>query len=282
VIKKIILILLVVLISFGSIIFFYYKDKVFSEEILQLEILGPSDVKMGEEIEYTVKYKNNGNFILENAKIIFELPDNSLTEDSQTRFKKDLKDINPGTEDFIKFKGRLLGKEGDLKVVKAIISYSPYDLSVKYESEANFTSKIDSVNLSLDFDLPAIMERGKELSYSLIYNSKIDYPLENLSIKIDSPLGFSFKSSDPPSFDNLEWKLKTLSNNQGGKINIKGIISTESESPLVFRAILGMWQDGDFILIKEKSFSLQLTEPPIDENKIENDSILNGQTDFQG
>jgi len=66
----------------------------------------------------------------------------------------------------------------------------------------------------LDFDLPAIMERGKELSYSLIYNSKIDYPLENLSIKIDSALGFSFKSSDPPSFDNLEWKLKTLSNNQ--------------------------------------------------------------------
>src|SRR3989344_1322265 len=130
--KKIIFFILVIIIAAGFFGFWYYRDRVFSKEILRLEILGPESTKVGDEIEYTVKYKNNGNFALEQPKIIFELPENSLTEDSKTRLTQDLKDIYPGSEDFIKFKGRILGKDGDLKVAKATIYYTPHNLSLKF------------------------------------------------------------------------------------------------------------------------------------------------------
>lgn len=66
--KKIIFFLLIVI----GIIFavWLYQTGGFSKEILKLEILGPDNAEMGEEIEYTVKYKNNGNFVLQQPKLV--------------------------------------------------------------------------------------------------------------------------------------------------------------------------------------------------------------------
>src|SRR3989344_13313 len=220
--KKFIFIALLSLIVLSFVAFWYWRDAVFSKEILKLEILGPDSSKMGDEITYTVKYKNNGNFVLESPKIIFELPDNSLTEDSKRRIMQSLKDIYPGQEDSVQFKGRLLGKEGDLRVARAWLSYTPHNLSVRYESDTTLTTKIDSVPITLTYDITSKIEKGKEINYSINYFSNVDYPLENLSIKIDSVNGFDIKSSNPTSLDNSEWKIDTLSKGQGGRVTIKG------------------------------------------------------------
>lgn len=259
--KKIIFIILIVVVVIGSVGFLYYRGTIFSKEILKLEILSQDNVKMGDEIEYTVKYKNNGNFVLENPKLIFELPDNSLTEDSKIRFTQSLKDIYPGGEEFVKFKGRLLGKEGDLKVAKASLSYLPHNLSARYESNTTFTTKIISVPITLVFDLPSKVEKGKEINYSINYFSNIDYPLEHLSIKIDKLNGFDFKSADPSSLDGSEWKLDILNKAHGGKIKIKGAISADTGSHLNFNARLGMWQDGSFVIIKEANQDVEVIQP---------------------
>ena len=259
--KKFIFFILIIIIAVGFFGFWYYRDRVFSKEILRLEILGPESTKVGDEIEYTVKYKNNGNFALEQPKIIFELPENSLTEDSKTRITQGLKDIYPGDEQFVKFKARLLGKEGDLKVAHTWLSYIPKNLTARYESDTTFTTKIETVPITLDFDLPSKAEKGKEINYSINYFSNVDYPLENLSIKIDSVSGFDFEQSTPSSLDNIEWKLATLNKAQGGRINIKGRILADTGSRLDFSAKLGMWIDGQFVAIKEAGKEIEVIEP---------------------
>ncbi len=259
--KKIIFIVLVVIIAVGFFGFWYYRDTIFSKQILKLEILGPDTAKMGDEVVYTVKYKNNGNFVLESPKLIFKLPDNSLTEDGKTRLTQDLKDIYPGDEDFVQFKVRLLGKEGDLKVAHAWLSYIPKNLSARYESNTTFTTKIDAVPITLGFDLVGKVEKGKEIAYSINYFSNIDYPLENLSVKVDFVNGFNFESADPTSLDNSEWKLNTLNKAQGGRINIKGLINADTGNRLSFSAKLGMWQDGSFIVLKEANQDVEVINP---------------------
>lgn len=259
--KTIIFLILSGLIILGFIGFWYYREKVFSKEILKLEILSSDAVKMGEEIEYTIKYKNNGNFALEKPKLVFEMPQNSLTEDSKIRITKNLDDIYPGAENFVKFKARLLGKEGDLKVAKASISYTPRNLSARYESGTTFTSRIESVPMTLTFDLPLRVEKNKVMNYSVNYFSNIDYPLENLSVKADVPSGFNFVSSDPISLDHAEWQLDVLQKGQGGRINIKGSANNDAPDNLQFTAKLGMWQDGNFIVIKETVQEVQVIQP---------------------
>ena len=219
--KKIILILFIIILAVLA-AFLLYKGSMFSKEILKLEILGPDTAKIGDEIQYTVQYKNNGNFVLEQPKLTFELPDDSLTEDSKTVFIQNLNDIYPGDQESVTFKGRLLGKDGDLKTAKASLSYVPKNITATYESDTTFITKIDASPITLNFDLPTQTEQGKDLTYAINYFSNVDYPLENLSIKIDPTPGFDFTSADPASLDNAEWKLQTLNKAQGGRINITG------------------------------------------------------------
>lgn len=258
--KKIILILVgaIILILAGFII---YRGMMFSKELLKLEILGPEKAKMGEEIEYTVVYKNNGNFVLENPKLVFNLPENSLTEDDKLMFSQALDDIYPGAQNSIKFKARLLGKDGDLKTAKATLSYLPKNITATYESSTTFITKIDASPITLDFDLPTKAEQGKTLQFSINYFSNVDYPLENLSVKIDPVPGFEIKSSEPFSLDNQEWKLKTLNKAQGGRISITGKVSGDINHNLNFSASLGMWQSGRFIVIQQSTMEVQVIQP---------------------
>ena len=258
--KKIILILLgVVVLLFAA--FLFYRGGMFSKEILKFEILGPSTAKIGDEIEYAVQYKNNGNFVLEKAKLVFELPDNSLTEDGKTILTQNLKDIYPGDQESVKFKARLLGKDGDLKTAKASLSYVPKNITAPYESTTSLITKVDTSPITLDFDIPTKAEQGKALLYSINYFSNVDYPLENLSIKIDPTPGFDFVSSDPTSLDNSEWKLQTLNKAQGGRLNISGKVSANANQNLTFLASLGMWQNGNFIVIKQATADVQVIQP---------------------
>jgi len=261
--KYIIFTILFIIIVAGFIGFWNYRDKVFSKETLRLEILGPESAKAGDEIEYTVKYKNNGSFALQNPKLIFELPENTITEDSKIRFTEDLEDIYPGDEDFMKFKGTLIGKDNDLKVAKAWLSYTPKNLTARYGRDTTFTTKIETVPITIDFDLPSKAEKGKELSYSINYFSNIDYPLESLSIKIENVDGFNFVKSEPISLDNLEWKIPTLLKTQGGRIKITGLVTAEKGKQLNFVAKIGMRQQGQFVVIKEKNIFVDIIEPQI-------------------
>ena len=262
--KRIIFIFLIlVIIIIGFFGFWSYRNNIFSREVLKLEILGADTIKMGDEIEYTVKYKNNGNSVLQEPRLIFELPEYSLTEDGKTRFTQDLKDIYPGDEDFVKFKTRLLGSENNLALAKAWLSYMPKNLTVRFESYTTFSTKINYVPITLDFDLPSKVERGKEIKYSLNYFSNIDYPLENLSVKIDSITGFQLESSIPLSLDKSEWKIPTLNKAQGGRITVNGRITGDPGQSLNFGANLGMWRDGVFVLIKNTNKEVSIVEPLI-------------------
>ena len=233
----------------------------FSKEILKLEILGPDTAKIGDEIEYTVQYKNNGNFVLQKAKLTFELPDNSLTEDGKTLFMQTLNDIYPGDQEFVKFKARLLGKDGDLETAKASLSYIPENITATYESDATVVTKIDASPIVLNFGLPTTVAQGRDFNYTVSYSSNIDYPLENLSIKIDPTPGFDVVSSVPKSLDNLEWKLPILNNLQGGVLDITGKVSANSGQNLTFSASIGKWDSGDFIVMKQISATVLVVAP---------------------
>lgn len=259
--KTVAIVVLAVIVILGCIGFLMYRSAIFSKEVLRLEILGPATASVGEEIEYTVTYKNNGNFALESPKLVFELPDNSLTEDSKNRIVQDLPDLYPGQEKNAKFKARLLGKEGEAKLAQAVFSYTPHNLSVRYESDTTFTTTIANVPITLTYDLPSKAERGKEVTYSINYFSNVDYPLENLSIKLGQVDGFKFISSNPISLDSAEYKLSTLEKTKGGRVSIRGIVTSDQAESLHFSARLGMWIDGVFVTIKEVEQDVQVIQP---------------------
>lgn len=217
-----------------------------------MEILGPEQAELAQEIEYTVKYKNNGNVRLEVAQLVFELPEYSLLGEGE-KIKKEitLEDIYPGQEQTFSFKARLLGKEGDLKKAQAWLSYRPKNLQARYESTTSFTTQVKSVPLTLEFDLPSKIDSGKEINFNLNYFSNTNYPLTDLGIKIDYPGDFEFLSSRPKVLDKAEFDIGLLNRAEGGRIQITGNLNGEINEQKQFKAQLGAWQNGEFVVLKE-------------------------------
>jgi len=136
--KKFIFIVIILGLAVGMVGFWHWNRNSYSKEILKLEILGPEQVSISQEIEYTVRYKNNGDVKLEEPRLIFEFPDNTLLENGFSKRieigPEELGDIYPGEEKSFKFKGHLLGKEGEVKTSKAWLNYRPKNLKARYES----------------------------------------------------------------------------------------------------------------------------------------------------
>ena len=244
--------------------FWYYQRNIYSKDILKLEILGPDEIEAAEEIEYTVKYKNNGDIRLEEPRLIFEYPEYSIIEQGKLlRQEIVLEDIYPGQEKTLYFKGRLLGKQGDLKTAKALMSYRPKNLKARYESETSHAVKIKSVSLTLEFDLPSKIESGGEIRFRLNYFSNADYPLSNLGIKVEYPVDFEFISSNPKILGENDWEVGLLNKAEGGRIEIAGNLRGELEEEKTFKTQIGFWQSGQFVVLKESIRAVKIVTPSI-------------------
>jgi len=266
--KKFILFLIFLTIVLGAIGFWNFQKNSYSKEILRLEIIGPTEAELGEEIEYIIKYKNNGDVRLENPKLVFEYPHYSILG-SEESLRLEIGEeklgsaIYPAEENTVRFKCRLLGKEGEAKEAKVSLSYQPKNLNAWYESKTSLITIIKKVPLSFNFDLPSKIEPGRDLKFSLNYFSNVSFPLSNLRIKIEYPSGFKFEKSKPEALGEKEWEIGILNKADGGRIEVSGIMSGELREDKIFKAELGTWRNGEFVLLKEINKGVEIVKPDI-------------------
>jgi hypothetical protein len=262
--RKITIFVIILAVILGIVGIWYYQRNIFSKEVLKLEILGPDEVTMGEEVEYLVKYKNTGQITLEEAKLTFEYPENSIPpEGNNLRIEKKLDDIYPGKEEVVSFKGRILGKENEVKIAKTWLKFRPKNLKAFFESTTSKTSTLKSAPLTFEFDLASRAESGRDITFSLNYFSNADFPLSDLGIKIEYPQGFEFVESRPKGLDKNEWEVPLLNKTEGGRIEIKGKLVGDLFEKKIFKANLGIWKDNQFIVLKETQKGVEIIKPSI-------------------
>lgn len=260
---RLILIIIILAVAVG-LIGYLWQRQAFSKEILNLEILSKREVDFAEEVEYTVKYKNNGAVCLEESRLIFEYPKQALVSDDRPlRQEITLDDIYPGTEKTISFKARLLGREGENITAKTSLSYRPKNLKARYESETTFTTIIKSVPITFELDLPSKIESAKSFNFRINYFSNLDYPLTDLRIQTEYPSEFEFIESIPASLEKNEWLIPVLNKNQGGRIEITGKVSGQVSEARIFVAKLGVFKEREFILLKEVEKGSEIIKPSI-------------------
>jgi len=255
---QLIIIFSVVLVGIAG--FWLWQKNSYSKEILKLEIIAPSEITMGEEITYVVKYKNNGDVRLQDPVLIFEYPSGAVpTKNQDTRVTQSLDDIYPGQERTFSFSSRLFGKEGELKEARVLLQYTPRNLNAQFESETTVTTVISHVPITFELDLPSRMEAGQDFSFALNYSSNSEYPLSDLRIKIEYPEGFSFTKATPSPIGESEWDVGLLNKAEGGRISIEGFLKGEVQEAKIFKATLGTWKEGKFTLLGETIKGIEIT-----------------------
>lgn len=274
--KKVFVFLTVVIVVLAAILFWFFQRNTYSKEVLKLEVLAPEEAKAGEEANYTLKYRNNGNVRLEDMELVFEFPSGSLplSHDSR-RVTKHLEDLYPGEEEILSFKAQLFGREGELEKGRASLTYRVKNLKPFYESKTTFSTKIKEVPINFTLDVPSKIVMDKETKLSLNYFSGLDSPVYDLGIRISYPSGFEFLRAKPEGIEKNEWQVGVLNKAEGGRIEIFGKLSDGVNEQRIFEAQLGVWLDDEFVLLKEVKRGVEIVEPRLIVSQ-----RINGSTEY--
>ncbi len=262
--KKLFITILILFILVGIIGFIYWVRNPFSKDILKLEIMAQREADLFDKVEYQVRYRNNGNVRLDDAVLIFQFPSLTMPDpDFSLRNEIELDSIYPGEERIISFSGRLIGQERETKEATVSIRYRPRNITAFYESSTSFSTQISSIPISFELEIPSKIAAERPFSFSIDYFSRLEYPLSDLKINIEYPSGFSFLESRPRGIEEQEWLIPLLNRTEGGRIEIKGEIDGKTEEQKIFKASLGIWKEGSFVVLKEAIKGTQISDPDI-------------------
>ena len=256
--------ILILLLGVGGTGWWFYQRNQSSKGDLILELLGPDSVSAGQEVEYTLRCRNQGQATIVQPELLFTFPTHSQPVDSQEAvIRKNLDNIYPGQEKILTFRARLFGQVGGVEKAQAKIDYRLKGLKAYYSSETQLATSIGNIPLTFEFDLPNSVPPQEEFQFFMNYASSFDDPISGLVIQLESPADFQVLSTQPEGVEQKKWNLPILLNKEGGQIKITGRMNQEGGEQEVFRARLGIWTQNQFVLLKEIRQTIQIAHSPI-------------------
>ncbi|MDP2909614.1 MAG: hypothetical protein Q8N69_00885, partial [bacterium] len=238
------LVLLALLLAIVSFLSFWFGSSSFSESGVKLDIEGPAQASVGDEVVYKLKYLNTTKLDLNNMIFKFTYPDNSVVlkdgvvaRDLSETFTVD--QLSPGQSAEKDFKAFLVGDRGNIKTAKAELSYRAGDLRTAFEKNTSFSTTIVSLPVSLTLSAPPNSVPGQVVNYMLDYRNESNDDIYDLKFEFDYPDGFSIQKSTPsPNTGNYVWIVPVLKKGNGGRISIIGSLNgKEGETKVVSVAL---------------------------------------------
>jgi uncharacterized repeat protein (TIGR01451 family) len=244
----------------------------YSPERVTVAVEGPTDVVAGEEVEYTIRYTNNAFVDLINPRLTVELPealiDENLTllgQDREEVRNFELPTIEARTEGSVTVKGRLIGEEGSIHFVRAVLNYTPSGVSSSFDTNRELATTIQDSPLVVDVQTPLEAASGDTVRYQISIKNDGKTDLTNLELRMEYPEGFTYISSDYPisDGDNSVFAIDRLESEELFEIIIDGTLEGEVDAIQVLKVQVGLIQDAGFTLFATNQNSTKMAEPYI-------------------
>jgi len=261
--------LAVILLLGGTVI--KIRTMIFSENQVVVSISGPKDVASVEVTTFTVTYANDNWAGLDNMTLILTYPETFHLQAENTmrvsgsRAEIPIGKISARAQGKIMVKGKFYGSKGDKLDLRAILRYSPSNVSTILEKATQLTVTVGSSPLSLEITAPLELATGQDVEYLFEYSNKSDLSFSNLRVKAEYPDGFRFVSAEPaPSEGESVWYVGNLSVGAKGKITIHGVIIGKNQEYKTIRGTIGFFGgDGKFVSYEANDRQIQMIVSPL-------------------
>jgi uncharacterized repeat protein (TIGR01451 family) len=275
----------------------FNPDKGFTNQSMKVSISGEQNIASGDEVTYTVEYKNIDKVTLYGLEIIFRYPDGfqfiSAEPSASNEFNSSwmLGDLAKNSSGKIVIKGKLIGEVGSIKTINATASFQPENFSSTFKETSSFSSQITSSILEINLDGPKQMLPEKKTSYKITYKNNSDQDLENIKVLVNYPPNFVFQEASPAASRNEDdarnlnnqWLIESLGKNEEGEIEISGGFLANPDLDLSVLAVQIGFLDSetqDFSLQQEKKLEVEVTNSNLSLNLIVNGSSQDQPINF--
>ena len=201
----------------------------FSTDKVDLSIKGPTVVNVGEKHELYVVVINNSDTALQDVRVAFSYPSGTEAENNpEIRIKEGgSAKLNPGEKKTFPFTMIFTGSPGEEVRPTAKLSFRTQAVSLKFNKEAEQRIRITDLPLDVKLNFAETPSPGREFTFVVSWESKVEIPLTDIGLMLDTPDGYEFISSFPaPTSEVVHlWDLGRITPGATGQISIKGIFT---------------------------------------------------------
>lgn len=223
-----------------GLLFYFFGRSSFSESQIIFAIEGPREIASGELVSYKLNYQNNSQTDLKDVKLSFfysvdavSVKDGNLNNVTNENIV--LGDLNHGQGEEKIFNAYVIGDKGNIKTVKAILTFQPIGIRSVLKKEISLASTITSLPIPVNLVAPPNVISGQNLVYIIDYRNQSQQDFNDLRIKLKYPYGFKFSSATPsPSDGQSVWDVSRLKQGTGSRITIQGNLNgNQAEAKIV-------------------------------------------------
>lgn len=267
--------------------FLYFSaNKTFQNENLQLEIVAPEKIKVGETIEYLIKYKNLGDVALTKSRILFQYPHGFILEKAEPALENhsvSLGEITAMAQGKLKLTGKLVDSLDRQQKLTATLVFEPSNFHSEFSKEASLSTVLESPQIEFVNEAPATTTLGQKINIKITLKNKDSLDYEKLKLEIVYPDKFNYLSAKPlPTENNNQWSITRINaNTDSEEIGLEGkfdpslFFANEADRTKVFALnFYAEGEDNQYCLVKNSQFEIKITEQSLNATL-----IINGSTD---
>jgi hypothetical protein len=248
----------------------------FTGDQVSFDIEVSEKLSSGDEVEYVINYANYESVNFGKSEIELRYPSGFIFESSEPETTSndnlwDLGSLNPGQNDTIKVKGRLVGEPESDSTVSGVFRYWPANFSSEFQEVASAQTMIEPINIDLRLEGSDQVLVGQSTVYSLVLNNESETDIHNLKLELITPEDFGVEAYTPQTEEEF-WLIKTLSAGEEIEYQVDGAFSAATNQEVEIIALLSHQgaDEEDYFKQKEQTIEAQLIEGDLIVNLIAN------------
>lgn len=262
--------------------FFLVTDGLFQEDdLLQISIDGPEEIKAGEEGTYIFRYENAGDVPIASLIMKLSLPENFVTYTSVPEANEpgqwNIGSLNPGSDGAITLNGMFLAEVPSTQRMQSLYTYKPANFSSEFQDLETKEVTINDSVIALSFTGPEKALAGDTSEYIINVQNTGRETVYNLRVNPNLPEDFEYESAEPEIAEGeTAWRIESLEPGELVAITLKGNFTTSAEGEQTLKTSVDFLQNQYAYTQTEEELITDILGGSLSYNV-----IINGSTDDQ-
>lgn len=211
--------------------FFYFNTyNPLAEEKVTLTIEGPDKAIAGEEITYQIKYANEGEIDIQNAKIIIQEPRGLQiirTEPEMQGHSFDIGQLPAGQKGQTTIVGTLIDSLENNQKLSASIIFVPNNFNSEFSTNSEIHTALLPIDLEVTIEQPSNVVPGEKFKTSITYTYNGLFPIEQLKLTLITPKNFTVEKAEPEFNIDQDWIIENLIPNSTNILSFEGAFKND-------------------------------------------------------
>lgn len=247
----------------ASIAFLIWGGSSFSDQGVVITIDAPASASSGDEITYTVNYRNNTNVQLHDMNFQLLYPGDTVAIKNGHPQPTDgdsfsVASLNPGQSGSQQFQIFLVGDKGTIKTTQLNVVFQAGNLQSSFQKNIKSVTTIATLPVELTLVAPPTAITGQGIQYILDMRNDTGADLSNLRLQFTYPDGFTPKQFHPaPDSGNNQWNISTLSTSTGKRIEVDGVLTGNQQEAKTVSVVLQHQVNGQYVdYVQTQAFTM--------------------------